>query len=108
MKLYLYCGFCNTKLYLQSSAPTRRALAKQWGTVFNLDCPHCRSKLVCSVQNTYAEASTDNTVPGAIVGGLFGLLAGPVGVLVGGLLGGATGHSTGDTDRRKVNQYNQS
>lgn len=108
MKLYVHCGNCHTKVYLQSNAPTRTALAQQWGYVFYIPCPHCRSNIQCPVHHVYAETDTDNTVPGAIVGGLLGLLAGPVGVLIGGVLGGATGKGSNESDRKRVNQFNNS
>ena len=108
MKLYIYCGKCNNKVYLQSKAPTRSKLAAKWGQPFYITCPHCHTNLRCNVRQVSAEIDTDNTVPGAIMGGLVGLLAGPIGVLIGGVLGGATGHTTGDSDRQKVNKFNNS
>lgn len=108
MKLYLNCGQCGTKVYLESNARTRLALSQQWGHNFNIQCPHCRQNMRCSVKHVFAESETNNTTPGAIIGGLVGLLGGPLGVLIGGVVGGALGNETGASERQMVEQFNNS
>lgn len=109
MRLFLCCNRCRRKIYLASNAKTRKELARQWTTSFNMHCPSCRYKTTYYVNSVFAERSVqNNSLSVAAIGGLVGLIGGPVGVLAGGAIGGLLGKNIDDSDYRAVIRFNNS
>lgn len=77
-------------------------LAQEWGTYFNITCPHCHNTYRYHVNNVTAQQG-DGATTGAVIGGILGLLGGPLGMLVGGAIGGTIGDST---VKQEVSNFN--
>lgn len=102
MKLYI-TNRANEKVFLNLTAGTRQELVNLVGSqVFRL------GDEIYNVNQVKAEADTNNTATGTLVGGVLGALGGPVGILIGGLVGGLLGNSSDDTEKVKVDQFNNS
>lgn len=90
------------KIYLRVSAKTRRQLAQKIGYHFQVN------RMPYSINEVYAESSSNDTAGGALIGGLIGLLGGGVGVALGGLAGGIIGKAKDDVDKKEINHFNRS
>ena len=102
MKLYVI-NSQNQKVYLNLTAPTRRALINQiGGQNFFL------GDNLYSVYDVRAENDSNNTATGAVVGGVVGVLGGPLGILIGGLLGGLIGNNSDDEENILISRFNNS
>ncbi len=102
MKLYVITAN-NKKVYLNLAASTRTELQNLiGGTHFYL------GNTYYSIDNVYAEKSSNDTAAGAVVGGALGALGGPIGILVGTALGGLIGNSSDEEENIKVEKFNAS
>lgn len=101
MKLYVINDF-EQKIPISVIARNRRELAYIIGTGFYIQGQYY------TVDDVYAESSSNDTAGAALVGGLFGLLGGGWGVLAGGLIGGLIGKSKDDDDEFAVDNFNYS
>ena len=109
MKLFVYCRFCESKIYLNSPAKTRDELPFN----FVLKCP----QIICSSHGqdvTYfrnevkAESDLSDVVSGAIILGALGaVVGGAAGAIIGGLIGASAG-SNSDQDDILVERFNNS
>lgn len=108
MKIYCNCNFCNSKIYLASSAQTRQQLANSWGVYFLVNCDFCQSQNQINVNSVNAESSHNKTPYATTAGGgLLGVIAGPIGVLVGIAAGGIAGGIAVNKDKEAVNRFNR-
>ena len=90
------------KIILDVTASTRRQLANRIGYEFYIGNNYY------SVQQVFAEKSSNDTASGAVIGGLLGLLGGGVGVLIGGIAGGLIGGIRDDNENKMINRFNRS
>jgi hypothetical protein len=102
LKLYV-TNKSNEKVFLNLTANTRRELVHLvGGQIFRLGDD------IYNINQVTAESDINNTATGTIVGGVLGALGGPFGILIGGLLGGMLGNSSDDSEKVKVDQFNNS
>jgi uncharacterized protein YqgC (DUF456 family) len=100
MRLYVQKN--SQKIYLDTIAPTRRALAFKIGTRFIIQ------NVQYNVTQVKAEAGSSSAASGTVIGGLIGLLAGPIGMIIGGGIGTAIGTGADKEENQKVRTFNES
>ena len=110
MRLYVMCLTCNAKIYINSSAQFRNELPYS----FTLRCqnPICQQfnhEAFFNRNEVYAEQDYLGVIgPTLILGALGGLVGGAPGALIGGIIGVATGSNADDSDKIKVQRFNNS
>ena len=103
MKLYVYKKQGEGKVFLNTTAPTRHALAEQIGGIkFHADGE------TYAVSEVVAEKGADNTSLGMLVGGVIGMLGGGPGVAAGGVIGAFLGKEQDKKEEAEVEQFNGS
>jgi len=108
MRLFVQCKSCNSRIYLNITAPTREGLAdKIGGHEFEIRCPYCKKYTPYTVNDVFAEKTLPATPAGAIIGGLVGLVGGPLGMFIGGTLGTLWGANADEKERKIVNGFNR-
>lgn len=109
MKLYCICGPCGGKITLSNKAETRQQLASQVGETFNITCYHCKTTSQGNVKIVYAEISYKYAQGKGVVGGAAaGAFFGPIGMIIGGIAGAAAGTGVKNSDKVKMNLFNNS
>jgi len=110
MQLFVFCRYCNNKIYINSNARVRSELPYQ----FLLQCtqPACPSgcqNQIFTSRDVQAEQGVAGFIGGAVVlGALGGLIAGPAGLILGGILGGAVGSKSDQSENETVWRFNSS
>lgn len=109
MRLYVRCGHCGYRTYLNIVADSRSALANRIGShYFTMRCSHCGINETYFVNDVVAERGASTTPAGAILGGIVGaLIAGPIGLFLGGGAGAVLGGSSDAQERERVNRFNR-
>jgi hypothetical protein len=103
MKLFVRNKKSNEPLYINVSVSSRYEFAVKYGSTFRLN-----DGFTYSIDDIYAESESGNTTAGMIIGGVLGLLAGPVGIVIGASLGGVVGNNNDETDKERVDNFNNS
>lgn len=109
MRLYVRCGHCGYRTYLNIVVDSRSALANRIGSrYFTMRCSHCGINGTYSVNDVVAETGASATPAGAILGGIVGaLIAGPIGLFLGGGAGAILGGTSDAQERERVNRFNK-
>lgn len=108
MRLYVRCGHCGHRTYLNIVVDTRIELETRIGSrYFTMSCSHCGISETYSVNDVFAEVGQSSLPAGAILGGLIGLIGGPMGALVGGTVGSIVGASADEEEKKRVRRFNQ-
>jgi len=99
MRLYINKG--NRKIYIDVKANSRQELIRKLGSNhFFINGKRY------SINDVFADDSTNDTIGGAIVGGLFGAVVGPAGAIFGSVIGGALGNQKDRNDSIRVRRFN--
>lgn len=108
MRLYVRCGHCDYRTYLNIVVDTRSALENRIGSrYFTMSCSHCGINKTYSVNDVIAEGGASATPAGAILGGIVGaLIAGPIGLFLGGGAGAVLGNKGDIQEKERVNKFN--
>lgn len=109
MRLYVRCGHCGYRTYLNIVVGTRSELETRIGSrYFTMSCSHCGISETYSVNDVIAEGGASATPAGAILGSIVGaLIAGPIGIFLGGGVGAVLGNSGDTQEAGRVNKFNQ-
>ncbi|VUT27698.1 MAG: hypothetical protein SYNGOMJ08_00248 [Candidatus Syntrophoarchaeum sp. GoM_oil] len=107
MRLYVRCGHCGHRIYLNIVVGTRGELETHIGSrYFTISCSHCGINKTYSVHDVFAEVGQSSLPAGAILGGLIGLVGGPIGTLLGGTVGSILGASADEEEKKRVRRFN--